>query len=62
MADGRRRRRHSEDQAKRRWYAIHRARRFRRRFWLLGSHANRPSQILNFFHRWPSDTPTDAIV
>jgi hypothetical protein len=34
MPDGKRKRRHSQDQAKRRWYALHRARRFRRRFWL----------------------------
>jgi hypothetical protein len=33
MPDGKRKRRHSRDQAKRRWYALHRARRFRRRFW-----------------------------
>ncbi len=33
MPDGKRKRRHSQDQAKRRWYALHRARRFRRRFW-----------------------------
>jgi len=62
MSDGRRRRRHSEDQAKRRWYALHRARRFRRRFWLLGSQSGRPSVFLSFFNRWPSDAPTDAIV
>jgi hypothetical protein len=34
MPDGKRKRRHSQDQAKRRWYALHRARRFCRRFWL----------------------------
>jgi hypothetical protein len=34
MPDGKRKRRHSQDQAKRRWYAMHRARRFRRQFWL----------------------------
>lgn len=62
MSDGRRKRRHSEDQAKRRWYAIHRARRFRRRFWLLGRDSERPSLILSFCIRWPSDAPTDAIV
>ncbi len=62
MSDGKRRRRHSEDDAKRRWYAMHRARRFRRRFWLLGSQSERPSLILGFFSRWPSDAPTDAIV
>lgn len=33
MPDGNRRRRHSDNQAKRRWYAQHRARRFRKRFW-----------------------------
>jgi hypothetical protein len=32
MPDGNRRRRHSDNQAKRRWYAQHRARRFRKRF------------------------------
>ncbi len=62
MLDGKRKRRHSEDHAKRRWYALHRARRFRRRFWLLGSQTDRPSLILGFFNRWPSDAPTDAIV
>ncbi len=62
MADGRRKRRHSEDQAKRRWYALHRSRRFRRRFWLLGNQSERPSPIMRFFSRWPSDAPTDAIV
>jgi hypothetical protein len=35
MPDGKRKRRHSEDEAKRRWYALHRARRFKRRFWML---------------------------
>lgn len=35
MPDGKRKRRHSQDQAKRRWYALHRARRFKRRFWML---------------------------
>jgi hypothetical protein len=35
MPDGKRKRRHSQNQAKRRWYAMHRARRFKRRFWLL---------------------------
>jgi hypothetical protein len=34
MPDGKRKRRHSGNAAKRRWYALHRARRFRRRFWL----------------------------
>ncbi len=33
MPDGNRRRRHSDNQAKRRWYAQHRAHRFRKRFW-----------------------------
>jgi hypothetical protein len=32
MPDGKRKRRHSLNAAKRRWYAIHRSRRFRRRF------------------------------
>ncbi len=62
MPDGKRKRRHSSDQAKRRWYATHRSRRFRRRFWLLGSKSERPSSILPFFGSWPSDAPTDAIV
>ena len=34
MPDGKRKRRHSGNPAKRRWYALHRAHRFRRRFWL----------------------------
>ncbi len=34
MPDGKRKRRHSENTAKRQWYALHRARRFRRRFGL----------------------------
>ena len=62
MADGRRKRRHSQDQAKRRWYARHRARRFRRWFWLMGSESDRPSPILSFCNCWLSDDPTDAIV
>jgi hypothetical protein len=32
MPDGKRKRRHSPNRAKRTWYAIHRARRFARRF------------------------------
>jgi hypothetical protein len=32
MPDGTRKRRHSDNHAKRRWYAQHRARRFNRRF------------------------------
>ena len=35
MPDGKRRRRHSQDPAKRRWYALHRAIRFQRWFWAL---------------------------
>ena len=46
MPDGKRKRRHSPDEAKRRWYAIHRSRRFRRRFWLLASKSERPSSDL----------------
>jgi hypothetical protein len=38
MPDGKRKRRHSGNVAKRRWYALHRARRFRRRFWLHPHH------------------------
>jgi len=38
MPDGKRKRRHSGNPAKRRWYALHRARRFRRRFWLHPDH------------------------
>jgi hypothetical protein len=34
MPDGKRRRRQSSNPARRRWYALHRARRFRRRFGL----------------------------
>ena len=34
MPDGKRKRRHSPNPAKRRWYAQHRARRFIRRFGL----------------------------
>jgi hypothetical protein len=32
MPDGRRKRRHSDNHARRRWYAEHRSRRFGRRF------------------------------
>jgi hypothetical protein len=28
----------------------------------MGSQSERPSAILSFFNRWPSDAPTDAIV
>ena len=38
MPDGKRKRRHSENAAKRRWYAYHRAKRFARRF-LMGIEA-----------------------
>jgi hypothetical protein len=38
MPDGKRKRRHSDNMAKRRWYAQHRARRFRRRFWSNDEH------------------------
>jgi hypothetical protein len=62
MPDGNRKRRHSPDEAKRRWYAIHRSRRFRRRFWLLPSKSEGPSSILTFFGSWPSDEPTGGIV
>jgi hypothetical protein len=34
MPDGKRKRRHSQNLAKRRWYALHRARRFFKRFGL----------------------------
>lgn len=34
MPDGKRKRRHSTDDARRRWYALYRAVRFRRRFGL----------------------------
>ena len=33
MPDGKRKRRHSTNPARRRWYANHRARRFARRIW-----------------------------
>lgn len=62
MPDGKRKRRHSLNEAKRRWYALHRSRRFRRRFWLLASKSSRPSVILAFPGTWPSDAPTDGIV
>jgi len=62
MPDGKRKRRYSPDEAKRRWYALHRSRRFRRRFWQLASKSDRASPILAFACSWPSDTPTDAIV
>ena len=44
MPDGNRKRRHSDNEAKRRWYAQHRARRFRRRFW---SGASKPDHLRN---------------
>jgi hypothetical protein len=62
MTDGKRKRRHSPDQAKRRWYATHRSRRFRRRFWQLANKSPRSPSILTFFGSWPSDAPTDTIV
>jgi hypothetical protein len=62
MPDGNRKRRHSLDAAKRRWYAFHRSRRFRRRFWQLASKSERPSQIVSFCGTWPGDAPTDSIV
>ena len=34
MPDGKRKRRHSKDKAKRTWYAAHRAARFAKRFWV----------------------------
>jgi hypothetical protein len=36
MPDGKRRRRHSQNHARRHWYAIYRSLRFRRRFGFLG--------------------------
>ena len=52
MPDGKRKRRHSGNLAKRRWYALHRARRFRRRFWLHPEHAglaySGPAAHLNY--------------
>lgn len=42
MPDGSRKRRHSDNLAKRRWYAWHRARRFRRRFWVHPEHSAPP--------------------
>lgn len=55
MPDGKRKRRHSGNLAKRRWYALHRARRFRRRFWLHPEHAGLsfapPRQVLQECYR-----------
>jgi len=45
MPDGKRKRRHSEDQAKRHWYAMHRARRFKRRFWMLPDKPSKPAPL-----------------
>ncbi|MEM7454853.1 MAG: hypothetical protein AAF456_10935, partial [Planctomycetota bacterium] len=39
MPDGKRRRRHSENPARRRWYAQHRARRFATRLWNVAQEA-----------------------
>lgn len=49
MPDGKRKRRHSSNEAKRRWYALHRARRFKRRFWNL-SHTPPPLAAIASSH------------
>jgi hypothetical protein len=41
MPDGKRKRRHSENLSKRRWYARHRSLRFARRFFGLGDQPGR---------------------
>jgi hypothetical protein len=45
MPDGKRKRRHSQDRAKRRWYAFHRSCRFRRRFFTPSTKADTDAPI-----------------
>jgi hypothetical protein len=62
MPDGNRRRRHSANQAKRRWYAEHRARRFRRRFWSGNSRTQQPQTQPSEQVIWSFSTTWGAMI
>ena len=62
MPDGNRRRRHSDNQAKRRWYAQHRARRFRKRFWSGYTDTRQREDTPSGPLVWSFDVPVSATV